>query len=330
MSTEAHTRHAGAVLMVGYEGDPQAVEAALSDGRAGGVILFSRNIESAAQVQALTRRFRNAGGDALPIAIDQEGGRVARLSAAGLPPGPAAREVAQGGPGAVRQWGRDTGRALKALGININFAPVLDVDTNPDNPIIGDRAYGSTPEQVIEHAREAIRGLLEEGVFACGKHFPGHGDTDLDSHLTLPTVSHGAERLERVELAPFAALAHELPAIMTAHVVYPAWDPEHPATLSPTILTDILRQRLGFTGVIVSDDLEMAAVDRSDTPDKNAVAAIAAGADFLQLCKTEKKWRAAYQGLVWEAEKNPAFAKRLADAAASVRSVFWKDAAPVH
>jgi beta-N-acetylhexosaminidase len=310
------SRLAGKLLIVGFEGSPAPVEAALKAGTAGGVILFSRNIESAAQTRALTGRLAAAGGPAIPIGVDQEGGRVARLDRAGLPAGAPARALgATGDPAAAFRWGRDTGGALKGLGFTLDFAPVLDVDTNPANPVIGDRAYGTTPEVVTAFGREAARGLAAAGITACGKHFPGHGDTALDSHKALPRVDHPAARLEAVELAPFAALAGELPAIMTAHVIYPAWDGARPATLSPAILTGILKGRLGFAGAVISDDLEMAAVADRHGPGEAAVLAVAAGADVLLVCRTRSMWEAAHAGLVREAERSPAFRARLEDAA---------------
>jgi len=312
----------GSLLMVGYEGDEGAVCEALAKGRAGGVILFARNIHSKDQVIALTRRLRQAAGRPIPIGIDQEGGRVARLAKAGLPAGPSARDLAAKGPKAVYQWGLDTGRFLQTLGINLNFAPILDVDTNPSNPVIGDRSDGTTPEQVVTHAREAIRGLSESGVIACGKHFPGHGDTLLDSHHDLPQVLHDRERLERVELKPFTELLSDLPSIMTAHVVYPTLDPEQPATLSPTIIQNLLRNKMGYNGVIISDDLEMAAVAARQTPYKNAIKALLAGIDLLLICRTQSAWESALEGVLRAAKNDNILAIRVADAHRRVRALF--------
>lgn len=315
--TENLRRQAGRLLMVGYEGDPKPVCAALSTGRVGGVILFTRNVESATQVREVTASFRAAAGGPVPVGIDQEGGRVARLEAAGLPAGPPARTIAQGGPEAAYKWGEQTGRFLLDLGIDVDFAPVLDVDTNPDNPIIGDRSWGTTPEQVIAFGREVIRGLKNAGVTPCGKHFPGHGDTLLDSHLALPVVDQPDARLKKIELAPFAALAGELPAIMTAHVIYPAWD-KVIATLSHKIVSGLLKDDLGFCGVVVSDDLEMAAIADQMPVEERAVRSIEAGCDLLLICKQQELWERAHEALVTEAEKSPAFAARMKDAARRV------------
>ena len=316
---------AGRILMVGYEGDPEPVRAALSAGRAGGVILFSRNVESAAQVRELTTSLRHAAPGPITIGIDQEGGRVGRLGNAGIANGPSARQVAAtGDPNAAYGWGRDTAARLTDLGLDLDFAPVLDVDSNPANPVIGDRAYGVNPEQVVTYGAHAIRGLEDGGVTACGKHFPGHGDTDLDSHHDLPVVHHDRERLEAIELAPFRALAPSLKAIMTAHVVYPALDPKWPATFSREIVTHLLREEIGFSGIIVSDDLEMGAVAAHHPPEERGILAVAAGVDLLLVCRTQAVWEAVYEGLVTEAERSPEFARRLTGAAERVEATLYR------
>jgi beta-N-acetylhexosaminidase len=312
----------GSLLTIGYEGDDAPVCDALAKGRAGGVVLFTRNIHSKDQIKALTRRLRDAAGRNIPIGIDQEGGRVARLANAGLAAGPSARTIASGPPEDAYQWGLHTGGYLVELGINLNFAPVLDVDTNPKNPVIGDRSYGTTPEQVVRYAREAIRGLQQAGVVACGKHFPGHGDTHLDSHHDLPVVHHNLERLRQIELKPFADLLPNLKTIMTAHVVYPALDPNHPATLSKKIITGLLRQQMGYQGVIISDDLEMAAVAKTLTPSKRAVKAIRAGADMLLICRSQSVWESAFEGLLREAENDNILALSVAESAARIHRLF--------
>jgi len=314
--------------MVGFDGPEGPVATALAAGRAGGVILFKRNVESARQVRVLIAGLRGAGGAGLPVAVDQEGGRVARLAKAGLPDGPTARALAApGDPAAARRWGRTTGKALKELGFSIDFAPVLDVDTNPDSPVIGDRSFGPDPARVTAFGREAALGLLEGGVFPCGKHFPGHGDAALDSHRDLPVVAHSVARLERVELAPFAALCGVLPAIMTAHVRYPALDPDRSATLSEPVVTGLLKGRLGFAGVVVSDDLEMSAVADRYGPDEAAVLAVSAGVDLLLFCHRRERWEAAHAALVQEGERSPAFRARMEDAAGRVARL-WRPPVP--
>jgi len=314
--------------MVGFEGPEGPLIDALTEGRAGGVIVFARNVDNADQVRALNRRLRAAAGGHLPIAVDQEGGRVARLSRAGVPNGPTARVLAApGDPAAARRWGRETGKALKDLGFSLDFAPVLDVDTNPHSPVIGDRSYAPDAGVVTAFGREAALGLMEGGVHACGKHFPGHGDAALDSHRDLPVVTLDAARLERVELAPFAALCGMLPAVMTAHVRYPALDPAVPATLSEPIVTGLLKGRLGFSGVVVSDDLEMGAIADRYGPEEAAVLAVSAGVDLLLFCHRRERWEAAHDALVQEGEKRPAFRARMEDAAGRVARLWSPPAA---
>lgn len=185
----------------------------------------------------------------------------------------------------ARAAGRAMGRELAAAGFNCDFAPVLDVDSNPRNPVIGDRSFGSDPRVVASLGMAFARGLEEAGIVPCGKHFPGHGDTALDSHLALPEVGRSLRELRRVELAPFRrAIAAGLPMLMTAHVRYAALDPERPATLSRRILHELLRRELGFRGVLVSDDLSMHALDDAGSIGEAAVAAINAGCDLLLAC----------------------------------------------
>jgi beta-N-acetylhexosaminidase len=218
--------------------------------------------------------------------------------------------------------GRALGDELRAVGFDIDFAPVLDVHTNPANPIIGDRAFGTEPEAVARRALAFARGLDEAGLLACGKHFPGHGDTHTDSHLELPRVDHDRDRLDRVELAPFArAAAAGIPMLMTAHVVYAALDPDRPATLSPAVVTDLLRGRLGYQGVIVSDDLDMRAIADHMGAGEAAVAAVRAGCDVLLLCRDEAHQLAAEAALVREAERDAELRRRIGESAARVRAM---------
>ncbi|HEY2734712.1 MAG TPA: beta-N-acetylhexosaminidase, partial [Polyangiales bacterium] len=249
------------------------------------------------------------------IAVDQEGGRVARLRSPvlSLPPMRALAELED--PSLIRDAATLLGRQLQTLGFNLDFAPVLDVDTNPDNPAIGDRSFGRDPAAVVKHARAFAAGLAAGGVAACGKHFPGHGDTLLDSHFDLPRVSHPRERLERIELAPFRALQGELPCIMTAHVLFDALDPDRPATLSRPILQGLLRGELGFRGLIWSDDLEMKAVSDRYGVAEAACLAIEAGCDSVLICSKPEEALAAQRALLLRAERDRSFAARLHDAA---------------
>jgi beta-N-acetylhexosaminidase len=178
-------------------------------------------------------------------------------------------------------------RELRAAGFDLNFAPVLDVFTNPANTVIGDRAFGETPEEVIHNALPYYLGLTEGGILGCGKHFPGHGDTVLDSHEALPRIEHDADRLRSLEMVPFArAAAQGFAMMMTAHIVCDALDPGVPASLSPVVIGDYLRRSLGFRGVVVSDDLEMKAITANFDIAEAAVTAVLAGTDLLLVCRT--------------------------------------------
>jgi beta-N-acetylhexosaminidase len=192
---------------------------------------------------------------------------------------------------------------LRACGVRWDFAPVVDVDTNPANPVIGDRSFGDDPELVGRLGAAMIEGLQQGGVAACAKHFPGHGDTELDSHLELPAVDHSPARLAEVELPPFrAAIAAGVASIMTAHVVVRELDDRLPATLSPSVIAGLLREELGFDGVVVSDDLEMKAVARGWSPGEAAVLAAEAGCDLLPFCSLHDAQVEGVEALVRAAE----------------------------
>jgi len=252
----------------------------------GGVILFSRNIEAPEQVAELAHDVQSLAADSpLWVSVDQEGGRVARLKAPFTEWPPMAVLGRSGDPALATRFAAALAAELKAVGITLDYAPVLDIHTNPKNPIIGDRALAETAEAAAQLGAAIVRGLQENGVAACGKHFPGHGDTSVDSHLDLPLVEHPPDRIRRVECVPFrAAIAAEVAFIMTAHILVPALDEEKPATLSSRIVKGMLRDELGFNGVIVSDDLEMTAIAKTWTVPDAAVQAIAAGCDAFLVC----------------------------------------------
>jgi beta-N-acetylhexosaminidase len=319
VTPSALERLCGHLVVCGFPGRDLdgATRAALGAGRRAGVILFRRNVGSLSQVHALIADVRGAAGDGPPpfVSVDQEGGRVERLKAP-FPELPAMRTLAASGDAdAVQTAGARVGRGLAALGFNLDFAPVLDVDSNPQNPIIGDRAFGRDPDSVVRLAGAFARGLETAGVLSCGKHFPGHGDTELDSHLDLPVVRHEEARLRAVEIAPFAALAAQVPTLMSAHVVYEALDPGVPATLSRRIATELLRDELGFRGVLFSDDLEMRAVADRMPVEESAVCAVAAGCDVLLVCSDRDLADRAHAALCREAETSPTFRQRCEQAA---------------
>lgn len=259
----------GQRVMVTFPGPELTPEVAnfIVESRAGGVIHFGHNITSLAQIAGLNRDLQDlAARHGLPplmIGVDEEGGRVTRMPADGqawIAPSQMAQSAA--GPDAPGICAGVVARQLRRLGFNVDFAPVADVNNNPANPVIATRSYGSHPAQVSEAVVAAVKAYLAEDVAPCVKHFPGHGDTDVDSHLGLPVVHHSMARLQALELAPFrAAFELDVPAVMTAHILYPELEPEgYPATLSHYFLTRLLRQEMGFKGVVFSDALVMDAI----------------------------------------------------------------------
>jgi beta-N-acetylhexosaminidase len=288
MSPRALRRQIGQLLLAGFDGDrlPIEVRSLAREFSLGGVTLFARNIVEPEQVAELC--FDAAGLTAdVPawVSIDQEGGRVARLKAPFTEWPPMATLGRSGDVALAERFARALAAELRAVGVTLDFAPVLDVHTNPKNPIIGDRALAGSAEDVARLGTAIVRTLQDQGIAACGKHFPGHGDTTTDSHLELPLVVHPPEVLREREFRPFeAAIEAGVASIMTAHVLVPALDEEKPATLSKRIVQGILRDELKFAGVIWSDDLEMKALANDYAVPDAAVLAIAAGCDGVLIC----------------------------------------------
>lgn len=294
-TARAAERLALELFVAGYEGQelPAAYRERLDAGMTG-VILFARNLvkdgEGRIDVAALTAHTSDihaASDRTVFCAVDQEGGPVARLRAP-FTHLPDMRAIGDTGDVELcADAGRQTGDECLAAGFNVDFAPILDIDTNPDNPIIARRAFGADPDSVTTMAGAFLDGMQRTGVLGCGKHFPGHGDTDTDSHLALPTLPFDRDRLEQIEMAPFARLAPRLPMVMTAHILFPLLDAELPATLSPTILDELLRGYCGFDGVIVSDDLEMKGVAERFSFGESVRLGLAAGVDLFLVCRRE-------------------------------------------
>lgn len=314
-------KHAiGQMLIAGFEGTklPIPLIGALTKGEIGGVILFSRNFESREQIIELTAQI-HAIQSPFPIwiAVDQEGGKVQRIKEnLGSERIPAALDIAQTTPENARLIAENNAKDLKSLGFDINFAPVLDIHTNPENPIIATRAFGTTPEQVIEFAIPTMEGFLSQGIIPCGKHFPGHGDTLLDSHTDLPEVAHNMSRLENVEFRPFkAAIEAGIPMIMTAHIVMSGLGERFPSTLSQSVVTGLLRNRLGFDGVIVSDDLEMDAIIDRFSINKAVKLGIHAGVDMFLICKSQYLWAPLCKQILAEAKENEEMQARIFESA---------------
>ncbi|MEU4075552.1 glycoside hydrolase family 3 protein [Streptomyces venezuelae] len=324
--TDTLTRDALTVLQPGFVGTtaPDWLLRRIGEGLSS-VGLFGRNIVSPEQLTALTAQLRAERDDVL-VAIDEEGGDVTRL------------EVKQGSsfPGnyalgsvddveLTRAVARELGRRLAACGVDLNWAPSADVNSNAENPVIGVRSFGADPDLVARHTVAYVDGLQGVGVAACTKHFPGHGDTNVDSHDALPRIDVDLATLHARELVPFrAAVAAGTKAVMSAHILLSALDPHRPATLSPQILTGLLRQELGFEGLIVTDGMEMQAVAATYGIERGSVLAIAAGADAIcvggGLCDEDTVLRLR-DALVTAVRTGELPEERLADAAARVRAL---------
>lgn len=248
--------------------------------RIGGVCLFRQNMVDAAQLTGLTCKVAAAIGANALIALDQEGGAVVRSTWVPAPPSAMALGAA-GDATLAREVGAAVARAVRSLGFNWNFAPVLDLNNNPLNPVIAERSFGADPIKATTLALAWMDGSTSEGVACCVKHFPGHGDTHVDSHRDLPTVDKPLAELERFEFAPFRMAAGSAPAMMTAHIVYPTLDPDNPATMSPAILDGVLRQQFGYQGVIITDGMDMHAIAHRYGAGQAAVNALVAGADMV-------------------------------------------------
>ncbi|RCK81533.1 MAG: Beta-hexosaminidase, GH3 family [Candidatus Ozemobacter sibiricus] len=323
----------GQLFVVGYQGlepTPEFLEFVHEWG-IGGIIVFVRNIGDPQRLPAVLRTLAEAAGQVQFTSIDQEGGLVMRiLSGGSLFPGAMAL-AATGRPELAEQVGAAMGRELRALGINWNLAPVLDIN-HAQNPGIGARSFGETPEQVARFGVPFIRGLQQGGVLACAKHFPGLGHARADTHLRLPTIPYDRERLQTFELVPFrAAIEAGVGAIMTSHVFFPAFEttPNLPATLSRAVLTDLLRHDMGFEGLVITDDLEMGAITETYGVPEAARLAFLAGADLLLICHDLGRERQAAETLLAEVQANPEARRRLDASLARIERARRHLAAPI-
>ncbi len=294
-------RRAGQRMMIGFHGaaPSQEVRDFVREAIPGGFILFARNVEEPAQVLELNRELQSLLPDSHPpfLGVDQEGGRVQRVRATSWP---RARWVGNvDDPRRTWELGLAMADELLSMGFNVNFAPDCDVDSNPKNPVIGDRAFGAKPAAVIRHSQALIGAMQERGLIACAKHFPGHGDTAQDSHHELPRVEKELQELREVELPPFqAAVRAGVGMVMSSHVVFPSLDEDYPATLSPPVLRGLLREELGYRGVVVSDDMEMKAVAGRYPLEMQLERATRATIDLFLFChELDLQW-AAWETLV--------------------------------
>ncbi len=253
MSLRDIRRHIGQVAVAGFVGRsiPSDLRLLAKEFDLGGIILFARNVEAPDQVAELSREAQTLAQE-LPlwVSVDQEGGRVARLKAPFTVWPPMITLGRSGDLQLAERFARALAAEMKAVGISLDYTPVLDIHTNPKNPVIGDRALAERADDVARLGTVIIQTLQSEGIAACGKHFPGHGDTSTDSHHELPLIDHPPDRLDAVELVPFrAAIAANVASIMTAHILIPALDEERPATLSPRIVDELLKKKLGYSGL---------------------------------------------------------------------------------
>ena len=287
----------GQLMMVGFDGQELTpeLEEMINKYKVGGIIYFARNIESPEQVSRLSKEIQRVSLETsnIPalISADEEGGVVTRVNGMTHMPG----LMAIGATGEYKEAFRaakGVGEQLKYLGVNMNLAPVLDINNNPENPVIGVRSFGADPLEVSKFGKEYINGLQESGVVACGKHFPGHGDTSVDSHHDLPVIEYGYDRLDRVELQPFKeAINAGIDSIMTAHIAFPELTSEAglPATLSRKILTGILRDKLGFEGMVITDCMEMNGIVGTYGTVPAGVMTIQAGSDQVLVSHNRQK-----------------------------------------
>ncbi|MBT2479156.1 glycoside hydrolase family 3 protein [Streptomyces sp. ISL-94] len=325
-SNDQVTRDALAVLQPGFEGTTAPVWL-LRQVREGltAVGLFGRNITSAEQLAALTAQLRTERDDVL-VAIDEEGGDVTRLEVRGGSSFPGNLALgAVDDTDLTREVARELGRRLAECGVNLNWAPSADVNSNPANPVIGVRSFGADTHLTARHTAAYVEGLQAAGVAACTKHFPGHGDTNVDSHHALPRIDVDLDTLQARELVPFkAAIAAGTKAVMSAHILVPSLDPTRPATLSPQILTGLLRKELGYEGLIVTDGMEMNAIAGTYGIERGSVLAIAAGADAICVgggLADEETVLRLRDALVAAVREGTLPQERLADAAARVRGL---------
>ncbi|MER6252393.1 glycoside hydrolase family 3 protein [Streptomyces sp. NPDC001584] len=324
--TDTVTRDALAVLQPGFEGTtaPAWLLRQVGEGLTA-VGLFGRNIASPEQLAALTAQLRTERDDVL-VAIDEEGGDVTRLEVRGGSSFPGNLALgAVDDTGLTRDVARELGRRLAECGVNLNWAPSADVNSNPDNPVIGVRSFGADTHLAARHTAAYVQGLQAAGVAACTKHFPGHGDTNVDSHHALPRIDVDLDTLQARELVPFkAAIEAGTKAVMSAHILVPALDPTRPATLSPQILTGLLRGELGYEGLIVTDGMEMNAIAGTYGIERGSVLAIAAGADAICVgggLADEATVLRLRDALVAAVREGALPEERLADAAARVRAL---------
>ncbi len=319
----------GQILIVGFDGTEMTtrLRSLLTRLQPAGVILFARNIKSAEQTWRLLRDCQKSVSTPLFTCVDLEGGSVDRFRDA-LGPAPSAADVFSTGDRKLfRKHGQLIGENCRTLGFNVDFAPVLDLAFEASRSVMSSRAVSANPRETVAYAREFLAGLRASKVLGCGKHFPGLGEGKLDSHHKLPIIQKPLKKLWAEDLFPYRALRAQLPMVMVSHAAYPAVTRNQtPASLSKTWITDILRKRIGYRNLIVSDDLEMGAVLSAASVGEAAVEHIRAGGDLCLICHREDYITQAYEELIKATEREPQFAKRVVDSARRILALKKKSA----
>jgi beta-N-acetylhexosaminidase len=323
-------RQVGQLLIMGFDGTlmSQRLRVMISTFQPGGIILFRRNLDDAAQTHALLHEAQTAGPVPMFLCVDMEGGSVDRLCDV-VAPMPAVAEVAAAGSKKLfRKHGRLIGEELRTLGFNTDFAPVLDLQLEPSKSVLTTRTVSPKPKQTIVYGREFLRGLRDCDVLGCGKHFPGLGEASLDTHAELPSISKPWKRLWKEDLLPYRELRRHLSFVMVAHAAYPQVTGDSvPASLSKKWMTGILRKRIGYRGLIITDDLDMGGVLAAAPIDDAAVETLRCGADMFLICQKEESVRRAFEAVLKRAESDKKFAGLIAEKSQRVLSAKKKSKA---
>ncbi|MCA0971221.1 beta-N-acetylhexosaminidase [Halobacillus litoralis] len=300
---------AAQLFMVGFEGTSlsPSERSMIQQGHVGGVILLGRNVRSDDQLHQLVTSIKQSNSTSTPlfVGIDEEGGRVSRIPAS-LSSLPSSKQIGNAGdPELSYDVGQSLAAKVKHYGINMNFAPVLDINNNPDNEVIGDRSFGSDPETVTRLGIPTMKGIRSEGVIPVVKHFPGHGDTSVDSHAQLPIINKTTEQLNAFEWVPFKkAIQSGADAVMTAHILFPALDEQYPATFSKKVVTGVLREQMNYDGLVITDDMAMGAISENYGTEEAVLKAIEAGVDIVLLTDTRNnQFERVHQSLLEAVEK---------------------------
>jgi beta-N-acetylhexosaminidase len=311
----------GQLLIVGFEPAEMSspLRALLTRLQPSGVILFARNITNAEQTHKLVQECRGSAATPMFTAVDLEGGRVDRFRNV-IGPAPSAADVfATGDRRLFRKHGRIIGDSCRAFGFNTNFAPVVDLALDASRTVMSSRAVSPDPKHVIVYAREFLAGLQSAGVVGAAKHFPGLGEANLDTHHDLPSVNKSLRRMWDEDLVPYRTMRRELPMVLIGHANYPAITKDGlPASLSKRWITDVLRKRIGYRGLIVSDDMEMGAVLKTTPMEEVVVEFVRAGGDLCLICRQEELVVRGYEALIKQAERDRRFARRVAESAARI------------